>query len=43
MLQTVEEKLNFKINSKTFKIQLLKKSAQQKPFLFFANCRNEMN
>ncbi len=43
MLQTVEEKLNFKINSKTFKLQLLKKSAQQKPFLFFANFRNEMN
>ncbi len=43
MLQTVEKKVKFKINSKTFKLQLLKKSAQQKPFLFFANFRNEMN
>ena len=43
MLQTVEAKLNFKINSKTFKIQQLKKSAQQKPFLFFTNCRDVTN
>ena len=35
MLQTVEKKVKFKINSKTFKLQLLKKSALQKPFLFF--------
>ena len=43
MLQTVKKKVKFKIKIKTFKLQLLKKSAQQKPFLFFANSQNEMN
>jgi len=35
MRQTVEAKLNFKINSKTFMLQITKKSALEKPFLFF--------